>query len=85
MCRVLKVHRSGYYAWLKIPLSKRGQDDNRLTGLIKQSWLESGCVYGYRKIHDDLRNLGERCCPNRVARLASLSVPPGDRYNLIYP
>ena len=73
MCNVLKVHRSGYYAWLKIPLSKRGQDDNRLTGLIKQSWLESGCVYGYRKIHDDLRNLGEHCCPNRVARLARLS------------
>ena len=73
MCRVLKVHRSGFYAWLKTPLSKRGQDDNRLTGLIKQSWLESGCVYGYRKIHDDLRSLGEGCCPNRVARLARLS------------
>ena len=73
MCRVLKVHRSGFYAWIKTPLSKRGKDDNRLTGLIKQSWLESGCVYGYRKIHDDLRSLGESCCPNRVARLARLS------------
>ena len=73
MCRVLKVHRSGFYAWLKTPLSKRNIDDRRLTGLIKQSWLESGCVYGYRKIHDDLRSLGESCCPNRVARLARLS------------
>jgi len=73
MCRVLKVHRSGYYVWLKAPLSKRGKDDRRLTGLIKQSWLESGCVYGYRKIHDDLRSLGERSCPNRVARLMRLS------------
>jgi putative transposase len=27
------------------------------------------CVYGYCKIHDDLRSLGERCCPNRAARL----------------
>ena len=26
-------------------------------------------MYGYRKIHDDLLSLGERCCPNRVARL----------------
>ena len=69
MCRVLRVHHSGFYAWLKSPLSRRGKDDRRLTGLIKQSWLESGCVYGYRKIHDDLRSLGERCCPNRVARL----------------
>ena len=39
----------------------------KLTGFIKQSWLKSGCVYGYRKIHDDLSSLGERCCPNRVA------------------
>jgi putative transposase len=70
MCRVLRVHHSGFYAWLKSPLSERGKDDLRLTGLIKQSWLESGCVYGYRKIHDDLRSLGESCCPNRVARLA---------------
>ena len=73
MCRVLKVHHSGFYAWLKSPLSERGKDGLRLTGLIKQSWLESGCVYGYRKIHDDLRSLGESCCPNRVARLAHQS------------
>ena len=52
------------------PLSKLAKDNIRLTGLIKQAWLESGCVYGYRKIHDDLCGLGERCSPNRVARLA---------------
>jgi putative transposase len=27
-------------------------------------------VYGYRKLHDDLLDQGETCCPNRVARLA---------------
>lgn len=73
MCRVLKVHHSGFYAWLKEPLSKRGIEDNRLICLIKQAWLESGCVYGYRKLHDDLRSFGETCCPNRVARLANLA------------
>lgn len=71
MCRVLKAHHSGFYAWLKAPLSQRAKDDRRITGLIKQAWLESGCVYGYRKLHDDLRSLGETCCPNRVARLAN--------------
>ncbi len=70
MCRVLGVQRSGFYAWLKQPISKLAKDNIRLTGLIKQAWLESGCVYGYRKIHDDLRALGERCSPGRVARLA---------------
>lgn len=70
MCRMLRVHRSGFYAWLKKPLSKRARTDQHLTGMIKQAWLESGCVYGYRKLHADLRSLGERCCPNKVARLA---------------
>ena len=67
---MLEVHHSGFYAWLKTPLSNRAKDDRRVTALIKQAWLESGCVYGYRKIHDDLRSLGEKCCPNRIARLA---------------
>lgn len=70
MCRVLGVQRSGFYAWLKKPVSKLAKENERLSGLIKQAWLESGCVYGYRKIHDDLRALGERCSPNRIYRLA---------------
>jgi putative transposase len=73
MCRILKVHHSGFYAWLKAPLSNKAKDDNRLIGLLKQAWLESGCVYGYRKLHDDLRSLGETCSPNKIARLTSLS------------
>lgn len=73
MCRVLKVHHSGFYAWLKEPLSKQAKNDLRLTDLLKQAWLESGCVYGYRKLHDDLRSLGEMCSPNKIARLASLA------------
>lgn len=66
---MLKVHPSGYYAWLSEPKSARVKDDQRLLGLIKHSWLESGGVYGYRKIHADLRELGEGCGRHRVARL----------------
>ena len=69
MCRVLKVHVSGFYAWLKNGLSGQAKRRRRLTGLIKQSWLESGCVYGYRKIHHDLLSLGEPCAANTVAKL----------------
>jgi len=68
-CRVLGVHRSGYYAWLKEPASARDKDDRRLLGLIKHSWLESGSVYGHRKVTTDLRELGETCSRHRVARL----------------
>jgi putative transposase len=73
LCYMLKIQRSGYYAWLKHPKSARQRDDERIMGLIKQFWLESGCVYGYRKIHKDLRELGETCGKNRVARLMKLA------------
>ncbi|EMD0830628.1 IS3 family transposase [Morganella morganii] len=69
LCRVLDVHPSGFYAWFKQPYSQRHQVDLRLTGQIKQFWLESGCVYGYRKIHLDLRDSGQQCGVNRVWRL----------------
>ena len=44
MCRVLGVHRSGYYAWLRGPASVREREDQRLLGLIKHHWLASGGV-----------------------------------------
>ena len=69
MCRVLKVNRAGYYAWLQSPLSDRAKEDQRLLGLIKHQWLGSGSVYGHRKVTDDLRDLGERCSRHRVHRL----------------
>ncbi|MFC3122816.1 IS3 family transposase [Agaribacter flavus] len=69
LCRMLDVHPSGYYAWHNTPNSKRHKANQRLTGLIKQFWLESGGVYGYRKIHSDLRDVGEVCGINRVYRL----------------
>ncbi|CAJ1372184.1 unnamed protein product [Effrenium voratum] len=73
MCRCLRIHPSGFYAWPKNPLSKRAQEDIRQTGLLCKAWEESGKVYGYRKLHDDLLDQGESCCLNRVARLARLA------------
>lgn len=72
MCRCLRIQPSGFYAWLKNPLSKRAREDARQE-LIRKAWKDSGKVYGYRKLHDDLLDQGEACCPNRVARLASLA------------
>lgn len=73
MCRLLRVHPSGFYAWLKNPLSRRTSEDKRQTDLLQKAWEESGKVYGYRKLHDDLLDQGEMCCPNRVARLTHLA------------
>ena len=73
MCRMLRVHFSGFYAWLKQPLSRRAKEDVRQTELIRQAWVDSGKVYGYRKLTEDLRDQGEMISENRVARLASLA------------
>jgi putative transposase len=69
MCRVLEVQRSGFYAWLKQPKSRREREDERLLGKIKQFWIESGFAYGYRNIAKDLRDTGESCGKNRVHRI----------------
>ena len=69
MCRVLAVHPSGFYAWLKHPISNRAKANQRLIGLIKQCWIASGLTYGSRRIHQDLRELGETCSEGRVERL----------------
>lgn len=42
LCRLLDVHPSGFYSWLKTPKSSRSITEQRLSGLIKQFWLESG-------------------------------------------
>ena len=73
MCRCLRVQPSGFYAWLKAPLSKRAQEDARQTDLLKEAWVESGKVYGQRKLHDDLVEQGESICLNRVSRLTKLA------------
>jgi len=69
MCRVMRVHRSGYYAWLKDPMCDREKEDQRLLSIIRESHEASGQSYGSPRITLDLREAGERCGENRVARL----------------
>lgn len=69
LCKVMAVHPSGFYAWRQQPKSERQRDDERLSGLLKQAWLESGGLYGYRKLTLDMRDLGEPCGKHRVAKL----------------
>ena len=69
MCRVLQVSRSGYYAWIDRPVSLTAQDNERLVVLIRASHTASGGIYGSPRVTADLRETGERCGKNRVARL----------------
>ena len=58
MCRWLRIRPNGFHAWLQVPLSNRAMEDKRQTKMLLNAWTDSGKVYGYRKLHDDLLEQG---------------------------
>lgn len=44
MCRMLTVHPSGFYAWLRGPFWRRALEDQRQTLLLKTAWDDRGEV-----------------------------------------
>ena len=69
MCRVMRVHHSGFYAWLHEPDNSRAKENKRLLGLILDSYNASDGIYGSRRVYFDLQEMGESCSENRIARL----------------
>ncbi|MCS3658462.1 transposase InsO family protein [Salinibacter ruber] len=66
---MLRVSRSGYYAWRKRIPSKRAQKDAMLTEKIRQIHEKSRGTYGSPRIHAALQGEGIRVGEKRVARL----------------
>ena len=73
MCRLLGASSSGYYGWRFRPLSDRAIEDRRLLPLIRASYAASGGSYGYRRVHLDLREMGESCGKHRVVRIMKVN------------
>ena len=69
MCSVLRVSRSGFYAWRGRPESARSRQDRRLKVEIRAYYRASRCKYGSPMICRDLHEAGIRVSPKRVARL----------------
>jgi len=69
LCEVLEVSTSGYYDWLDRPESQRSREDRRLAAEIEQYHQASRQIYGSPRIFKDLREAGETCGVNRVARV----------------
>jgi len=68
-CDTLGVSRSGFYAWLTRPPSKRACANKRLGIAIHESFLRSDRTYGARRVWHDLLVSGEHCGLHRVERL----------------
>ncbi len=69
LCRVMAVSKSGYYAWRKRQPSAREQANQKLVARIHKIFVDKYKAYGSPRIWDDLRDAGETCSVNRVARL----------------
>ena len=69
MCRVLKVSRSGYYAWRERKPSDRAVENERLTAKIVEVHKESRQTYGSPRVHAELVAQGFEVSRNLVARL----------------
>lgn len=72
LCRVMRVSRSGFYAWRRRPKSKRAQEDEGLTRQLQAIYQQNRSIYGAPRIHAELHNRGIRCGRKRVARLMRL-------------
>jgi putative transposase len=69
MSRVLKVSRSGFYAWSGRGPSRRGREDTELGARIQKIHEQSRGTYGAPRIHAELSAAGRHVGRKRVARL----------------
>lgn len=68
-CNTLDISRSGYYAWLKRPESKRAKEDAVLLQHIRAIHEKSDRTYGSPRVTEDLRAEGFSVNEKKVARL----------------
>ena len=69
LCGALGVSRSGYYAWLSRPRSKRSLDDEIVGEVVRQSFIASDRTYGARRVWRDVLTEGHSCGLHRIERL----------------
>lgn len=68
MCELLRVSRSGFYAWIMRKPSKRDQANQLLDVKIKSVFAQHHKRYGVPRITRELKKQNELCSQTRVAR-----------------
>ena len=69
LCRVLRVSRSGYYAWRVRKPSARDLEDERLRPKVVEAFKTGRGTYGSPRVRDELVDQGFEIGRKRVARL----------------
>ena len=69
MCRLLSVSRSGFYAWLKRPVSTRERQRIRVSEATEAMFIGFKKRYGAPRLTVELNAQGFGCCVNHVAQL----------------
>ena len=69
MCRVLSVSRSGFYAWLKRPLSAQARRREEMKQVLEYLYRRFKCRYGAPRLAQELREDGVPCSTNYAAKL----------------
>ncbi len=67
--RLFEVSRSGFYAWLDRPPSRRAQEDERLKVAIKAAHKKTRETYSARRLQPELAADGLMAGRDRIARL----------------
>jgi putative transposase len=73
VCVVLEVSRSGYYQWLKRPVSKRKAANAHLSEKVVGIWEKSRRRYGLPRIFNELKNEGFEIGKNRIKKIMKLN------------
>lgn len=69
LCRVLRVSKSGFYAWLRRKPSNRDLEDERLRPKIVEAFETGRGTYGSPRVPRELVDQGDEIGRRRVARL----------------
>jgi len=70
LCGVLGVSTGGYYDWLGRKPSGRRRRREQIAAAASKSYHDSGRIYGYRKVHEDVVQEAKiDCCLETVRRV----------------
>jgi putative transposase len=73
VCALLRVSRSGFYAWGRRPASTRTLENGKLIAEMKRIHGESRGTYGLPRIHEQLKQDGKPVSKGRVGRLMKVA------------